>query len=41
VAGSYFSEPFARAICLRFRQKHFFCTVERLTSEGERFQLAG
>jgi hypothetical protein len=41
VAGSYFSEPFARAICLRFRQKHFFCTVERLTSEGERIQLAG
>ncbi len=41
VAGSYFSEPFARAICLRFRQKHFFCTVERLTAEGERIQLAG
>lgn len=41
VAGSYFSEPFARAICLRFRQKQFFCTVERLTSEGERIQLSG
>jgi len=41
VAGSYFSEPFARAICVRFRQKHFFCTVERLTAEGERIQLAG
>jgi len=41
VAGSYFSEPFARAICVRFRQKHFFCTVERLTAEGERIRLAG
>jgi len=41
VAGSYYSEPFARAICLRFRQKRFFCTVERLTAGGERIQLAG
>jgi hypothetical protein len=41
VAGTYFSESFARAICLRFRQKSFFCTVERLTPEGERIRLAG
>jgi len=41
VAGSYYSEPFARAICLRFRQKRFFCTVERLTAGGERIQLSG
>ena len=39
VAGSYFSESFARAICLRYRRKRFFCTVERLTAEGERIQL--
>lgn len=41
VAGSYFSEGFARAICMRFRRKRFFCTVERLTAEGERIQLPG
>lgn len=41
VAGTYFSESFARAICVRFRQKAFFCTVERLTSGGERIRLAG
>ncbi len=41
VAGSYYSEPFARAICLRYRQKQFFCTVEHLTSGGERIQLSG
>lgn len=28
VAGSYFSESFARAICRRYRQRDFFCTVE-------------
>ena len=41
VAGSYFSESFARAICLRYRRKRFFCTVERLTAEGERILLGG
>ena len=28
VAGTYFSESFARAICERFRQRDFFSTVE-------------
>ena len=32
VAGSYFSESFARAICRRYRQSDFFCTVEHRTA---------
>jgi hypothetical protein len=29
VAGTYYSESFARAICRRFQQRDFFSTVER------------
>jgi len=32
VAGSYFSESFAQAICARYRQRDFFCTVEHRTA---------
>lgn len=39
VAGTYYSESFARAICQRYRQKQFFSTVERLAADGERTRL--
>lgn len=39
VAGAYFSESFARAICQRYRRKAFFSTVERLAPFGERTRL--
>lgn len=39
VAGSYYSESFARAICYRFRQRHFFSTVERLEPGGQRTRI--
>jgi len=35
VAGTYFSESFARAICERFRQRDFFCTVEHRLVEQQ------
>jgi hypothetical protein len=41
VAGTYYSESFARAICQRYRQKAFFSTVERLAADGERTLLHG
>jgi hypothetical protein len=39
VAGTYYSESFARAICQRYRQKAFFSTVERLAPDGERTRV--
>lgn len=35
VAGSYYSESFARAICERFRQRDFFSTVEHRLAEPQ------
>ncbi|MGB5621872.1 MAG: hypothetical protein WBN65_05205 [Gammaproteobacteria bacterium] len=35
VAGTYFSESFARAICDRFRQRDFFSTVEHRAVETQ------
>ena len=34
VAGTYFSESFAQAICDRFRKRNFFSTVERQLPNG-------
>ena len=35
VAGTYYSESFARAICERFRQRDFFSTVEHRQAEPQ------
>ena len=34
VAGAFFSESFAQAICDRFRKRRLFCTVERQDPSG-------
>lgn len=40
VTGSYYSEAFARAICLRYRAKGFFSTVERVEAGNEHSGIA-
>ncbi len=40
VAGTYYSESFARAICRRFQQRDFFSTVERRKTDEPTLSMA-